>query len=164
MAYIPIASQTLGAAASSVTFNSIPTTLNGQTLRDLVLVCSVRSASGEGPFRMTFNGVTSASYFNVSMNGNGSSAFSANNNNASIQDDYTDVPTTGTATYVYNIMDYAQTDKHKSVLVRGNRANANVSAIAARFANTSAITSINLLVFGSNMAAGSTFSLYGVAA
>jgi hypothetical protein len=60
------------------------------------------------------------------------------------------------------ISDYAATDKHKSVLVRSDRANQLTAMAAARWANTSAITNITIDALGSNFAAGSTFRLLGV--
>jgi hypothetical protein len=63
-------------------------------------------------------------------------------------------------------MDYSATNKHKTVLVRADNANSITMAHAARWANTSAITSIVLTSFegAGNFAIGSTFSLYGVIA
>ena len=51
--YTPIATQTLGSAAASVTFSSIP-----QGYTDLVLVDNVKSASGAGDSELDvrFNG------------------------------------------------------------------------------------------------------------
>jgi len=53
--YTPIASQTLGSAASSVTFSSIP-----QGYTDLVLVINSVAASSTNNMDMSFNSDTSA--------------------------------------------------------------------------------------------------------
>jgi hypothetical protein len=63
---------------------------------------------------------------------------------------------------VIQFMDYAQTDKHKTVLMRTNRAGGGVSMIAGRWASTSAITSIVLAPDGGTFNTGSTFYLYGI--
>jgi hypothetical protein len=61
-------------------------------------------------------------------------------------------------------MDYSATDKHKTVLSRANNAANGVTAIAGRWASTSAITSIVLTFQSSSLATGSTVALYGVSA
>jgi hypothetical protein len=62
------------------------------------------------------------------------------------------------------IMDYSANDKHKTVLIRQSEANlGNVTATAARWANTAAVTSITFLLVGGNLQAGTTISLYGIA-
>jgi hypothetical protein len=99
------------------------------------------------------------------MRGNGSSAIS---NFASSNSEIPPLPfsfesTTERVAAIFQIFDYAQTDKHKTVLVRGNTASLETSASAQRWPSTSAITSIQARAVGSNFAIGSTFSLYGVA-
>jgi hypothetical protein len=160
--YIPIASQTLGSSAASVTFSSIPTTLNGKTLRDLVLV---HSTAGTPP-RMRVNSDTGSNYSHVRMSGNGSSATSGGYTDTSVNlfavgFSGNPGPSTDVDFVVTQIFDYATTDKHKTMLSRHSIASGAVEAFANRWANTSAITSI--LIYGdSNFAAGSTFSLYGL--
>jgi len=63
-----------------------------------------------------------------------------------------------------HFMDYSQTDKHKTILMRTNRASTGTSMIAGRWAQTTAITSIVVAPDGGTFASGSTFALYGVAA
>lgn len=160
--YDPIASTTLTLPALSVTFSSLDTIAAGY--RDLVLVSSVKSLAN-GTFRTSFNGITTGIISYVSMNGNGSSAYSASSSSQSyFQDSYTDTPTDRFAVYLNQIFDFATTDKHKSMLMRSNRDDYNVAAIAGRWGSTSAITSIELAVFGTSFVSGSTFSLYGIAA
>jgi hypothetical protein len=63
------------------------------------------------------------------------------------------------------VMDYSATDKHKTVLFRDQEKNATVvGASAQRWANTAAVTQLNVFLNTSTYAAGSTFSLYGVIA
>ena len=157
--YTLIDSVTLGSSAASVTFSSID-----QSFGDLVLVTSIKTVVDGNNFRLNFNGITSVQYSYVSMNGNGSSAYSAQTgSDAYIQDPYTNPPSGSFASYIAQIMDYSATDKHKSVLLRSSRADDNVAAIAGRWANTAAITSLTVRVFGADLATGSTFHLYGIA-
>jgi hypothetical protein len=94
------------------------------------------------------------------MGGNGSSAYSATGTF-----DYMpiNVVTQSQNNVITQIMDYSATDKHKTSLIRGNDAGAEVIAHAQRWASTSAVTSVRALITANNFASGSTFSLYGIA-
>jgi hypothetical protein len=61
------------------------------------------------------------------------------------------------------IMDYSATDKHKTILGRGNADGAYTIATANRWANTSAVTSVTLYAAGDAWASGTTVSIYGIA-
>ncbi len=165
--YIPIASQTLTAAAASVTFSSIPTTVDGKTLRDLVVVCDkLRSEISGRTFRVRLNGDTASSYSEVTMYGNGSSAVSS----TAAADHFRFYPFNLPAvpgqepTFIISLFDYAQTDKHKSILTRTANWDAATVATAGRYASTNATTEISFFLSADNIAAGATFSLYGIEA
>jgi hypothetical protein len=159
--YTPLATVTLGSAASSVTFSSIPA-----TYRDLVLVESFQHTTTGSQSLMKF-GDTSTNYSMVTMRGNGSAANSATfsgdgnigtspgntNNTANVQ-----------LTCVRHIMDYSATDKHKTILQRFSDTSQHTIAVAGRWANTSTITTIGLSNLSGNYAAGSSFALYGIVA
>jgi hypothetical protein len=160
--YIPIASQTLGSSASSVTFSSIPTTLNGKTLRDLVLVSSY-TVFGIASCFIRLNSDTGSNYSSVYAVGTGSSAMSGGygNNRLDIDSDNSTQSTDRVQTIV-QFFDFAQTNKHKSVLLRKDNPTSRGTLMqASRWANTNAITSI-LISSDSSYLAGSTFSLYGI--
>jgi hypothetical protein len=62
-------------------------------------------------------------------------------------------------------MDYSATDKHKTVLSRYGNSSTEVDMAASRWADTSAINSIQILLADAETySAGSNFSLYGVIA
>ena len=152
-AWVPLATTTLGASASSVTFSSIPA-----DYRDLVLVINGAN-SGSQDLKFIFNSDTGASYSRVAMYGqsSGIGSFSENGQNAGLWASVQTVPNT----VIANIMDYSATDKHKTALVRSNNAGDRVRAYAGRWASTSAITSIQLDPTGTSWQAGTTISLYG---
>lgn len=154
MTFVALANITLGSSASSVTFSSIPTT----GFRDLVLVYSGTTSSVSG-VEGRFNGDSGSNYSLVRMFGAASGA-----NSSSASTNYFPVVYTGnpiTATSIVQIMDYSATDKHKTSLTRaGGLQYDTTEAVASRWANTSAITSINILSVG--FTAGSTFALYGI--
>jgi len=155
-AYVPLATKTLTATQASVTFSSI-----SQAYKDLVLVCSMSNTVGNGAFLIRLNSDTGANYNWVRMFGDGTSTSS-------------DFTTTTSATIgnfgasqsnsQLSIMDYSATDKHKTILSRTNDSNYIVSANAARWASTSAVTSFIVYPAGNAFTIGSSFTLYGVAA
>ena len=154
--YIALATTTLGSAASSVTFSSIPA-----TYRDLILVMDAVSTSTRGII-MRVNGDSGGNYSYVYANGDGSSATSAA---ASGQTAFTQgAVATSKTNNIFQFMDYSATDKHKTLLSRFNGASLSTQMAAERWANTSAITSIAISITVTTFSAGSTFSLYGVAA
>jgi len=161
--YIPIASQTLTSTASSVTFSSIPATLGGKTLRDLVLVISIPGSNNQS-LDLRFNGDTNSNYNFVMMRGNGSNTLSQGGRGQSnLNLHFNDSRIGNNANFVVQIFDFAQTDKHKTVLSRYNSSSAMTQATAARWANVAAMTSILVTAFSSgSYNIGSTFSLYGI--
>jgi hypothetical protein len=165
-AMVALANLTLGSAQATVTFSSIPA-----TYRDLRLVCNVRTnrAATNNPMRLRVNGDSGNNYSRVAMYGDGSSPGSYTDTATEVICDLSATGTTAPAdTYaVFNIdiLDYMATDKHKSMLTVSDVAGAGTRRQAARWANTSAITSVYLAsYFGETMLAGSTFSLYGIVA
>lgn len=159
--YIPLATITLSATATSVTFSSI-----SQAYRDLVLVANIASTTDYVNVRFQFNADTGANYSNVWMYGTGSSAVSSSNTTSGIQVAYDMVRTTANPrnNVVLNVMDYSATDKHKSALLRQDGPADATAAVAGRWANTAAVTSIVAVLNSGSFAIGSTFTLYGVAA
>jgi hypothetical protein len=153
--YTPLATVTLGTATASVTFSSIPA-----TYRDLILVMNgVGSLSTDDVLR--FNSDSGANYNWVRMFGTGSTATSS----ASASQTY--IRNTGNTSpvnsMIIQIMDYSATDKHKTVLSRGDNPAETVMAVASRWANTAAITSVSHSVASGTWTVGSTFNLYGIA-
>jgi hypothetical protein len=160
--YTPLANITLGSSASSVTFSSIPA-----TFRDLVLVSSVIH-TGAGGNQMRVNGDTGSNYPFVQMLGDGS-ATTANSGTLSYFTPFTNSNpgTTSPVLGITEFIDYSATDKHKTMLMtnssHGTTQSPMVAKIAARWANTAAITTILIYPVSTTMAAGSTFALYGIA-
>lgn len=154
-AYIPIYTTTLASSASSVLMAGIP-----QDYRDLVLVMEFKGSGGNAYGALRFNGDTGSNYSITFAYGDGSST----GQGASTSDKIAVFAATTTSPYIeqYNIMDYSATDKHKTLLRRGNRADYRTDMLAGRWANTAAITSIEIFALTNSYAAGSTFSLFGI--
>lgn len=157
--YTPLANITLGATANPVTFSSI-----SQSYKDLVLVVSCL-ADTTANLMIRFNSDSAANYnlLNMQANGSGYSSGTTLNTNI-IYIGPTVNSTTQPSNHIAHIMDYSATDKHKTVLARGNEPSSLLQGIAGRWSNTAAITSIEVWGYGTNMRAGTTISLYGVIA
>lgn len=153
--YTPIASQTLGSTAASVTFSSIP-----QGYTDIVLVAQ---ATSSGEVFMRFDGDTGANYSGTEIwtGGSGVNSQRASNENYITLRDFS--TTLGNNMSVVNIMNYSNSTTNKTVLIRTNdNRYSRVYARVALWRNTSAINEITLFNSSGTFASGSTFSLYGI--
>lgn len=164
--YEPIATQTLGSAAATVTFSSI-----SGNYTDLILVCAARSAtaSTSDTYLMTFNGLTTSIYSRTRLLGTGSAASSAGRTSApNIDFEGLAGNTSASGTFTIGkvqVQNYSSSTTYKTSLIRGDDANNYVLATAGLFASTAAITSISLATSStSNFMTGSTFTLYGIKA
>jgi hypothetical protein len=156
--YEPIATQTLGSTASSVTFSSIPSTYT-----DLVLVVN-SIGSGTSYMKVKCNGdTTTANYSTTILEGDGSAASSLRYSNT-VYLAMIGTVTTTIGNQIVHFMNYSNTTTFKTILARDNssiRTRANV----ALFKSTAAISSLEIDVPDApNFAAGSTFTLYGIKA
>lgn len=146
---------TLATASSTVAISSIP-----QNYRDLVLVFD-GTVSTFVNILVSANGDASNVYTRAQMAGTGSGSGSAS---------------TGTHTGLYmvfggsgervfanmTIMDYSQTDKHKTALSKGHTTGSEVAARSLRWPSNAAIFSLTVTAQTGNFLTGSTFSLYGI--
>ena len=160
-----IQTSTLGTAAASITFTSIP-----QDGTDLVLLGLVRTARALANdfVDLRFNGDnTDANYSARVVIGNGSSAFSFTENSY-IGDVNGDTSTADTfsSISVYTLNYTGATTKLSLVdtVSEDNATTALQTMLSRQWNNTAAITSmeIGFTAAGSNLVAGSTFSLYKV--
>lgn len=156
--YTPIATNTLGSATSSVTFNSF----SGYT--DLILV-TAGTASTSGAGWLTFNGdspTSGSNYSNTSLYGNGATAGSYRRTSQARINDSLFYGTQ--CNNIFHIMNYANTTTYKTVLLRANYPAGELNATVGLWRSTSAITSLTLTHSGGNFSIGTTFTLYGIAA
>ena len=158
--YEAIATQTLGSAAATVTFSSIPSTYT-----DLVLVVNGSITSGNENFLIQFNSDTASNYSDTSIGGNGTTAISnRETSNTAIRCNSYGSITTNLSQYNISIMNYANTTTYKTTLSRGNNTGTGTSANVGLWRSTSAINAVKLLPSASTFTSGSTFSLYGIKA
>jgi len=162
--YEPIATTTLGSAAASYTFSSIPSTYT-----DLVLVIGNLGMNSAGSAaKLRFNGDTATNYSNTWLYGTGSAVGSSresNNNNIRIYGFYSGPTGSGNNDNVIcHIQNYSNSTTNKTVLVRGNLPQVELAAVVGLWRSTSAITSLTVASYNGTdlLNAGSTFTLYGI--
>lgn len=155
--YEPIATQTLGSAALTVTFSSIPSTYT-----DLVIAATGLTTAGT-TLAMRFNGDTATNYSETYLLGNAGTASSGGDtsvNKMYLFNWYSDSQGTG----LINIQNYSNTTTYKTALMRGGQAGYNVWATVGLWRSTSAINQVALTGDAATFQIGSTFTLYGIAA
>jgi hypothetical protein len=157
--YEKIATSTLGSAAASITFSSIPSTYT-----DLSVILTTRGASGS-VLRLRFNSDTGTNYSRTNLIGNGttaSSTRSTTSNNISIGFGITTSGIWGL--YTINIFSYAGST-YKTCLVTASEDENGSGSVTSRvglWQNTAAITTIDLSATSGTLDAGTTATLYGI--
>jgi hypothetical protein len=156
--YTPIASITLGATVTSVTFNSIP-----QTYTDLVMVEQGTSNTGTNNLTFRVNGDTGSNYSRITLYGTGSVAGSSRGSNST--EGYANAVATTISDNQIHIFNYSNATTNKTFLTKGGYSADQVVMRINLWRNTAAITSLSLSCDGGNsFASGTTFNLYGILA
>lgn len=162
-----IETKTLGTAAASIEFTSIP-----QTYTDLMLVASLRSASGDEVF-VRFNGDTGGNYSWRRLQGNGAAVGSDSQTsyggyNAFFYFTYASTGPSETANtfgsgqlYIPNYTGSTSKSLSSDAVNENNGTTARQAIVAGLWNNTAAITNIAITGNG-NYAIGSMVSLYGI--
>jgi hypothetical protein len=163
--YESIATQTLGSAATTVTFSSIPATYT-----DLVLIMMSKgtgiASAANGYLR--FNSDSGSNYSKTQMLGVGVAQSQRSSNTSFLQWPFDDAEWQVTR---FNIMNYANTTTFKTTILRQDLGTYGTAAVVGLWRSTSAINAISLTSsdnLGGGTAdqfvAGSTFTLYGIKA
>lgn len=154
---VELASITLASSDSQIDFASIP-----GSYQDLYLVISpIATGSGLTYPSLRFNGDSSINYPTLVLYGNSAGAGSTSYNFGRLGTAGNSRTTPGHR-IVYDIFDYAKTDKNKTVLFSSSYYGEQVLEYASRWSSNSAITSISIFFENlANFAVGSKFSLYG---
>jgi hypothetical protein len=162
--YQSIATTTVGVAgATEIIFSAIPSTYKHLQIRGMA-----RNSTTEGNLRMQLNSDSSTNYSYHQITGTGASASSAAATSASYTENG-NMPTTTSmfATYVIDILDYADTNKFKTIrTLAGFDTNATerglVQFLSGNWRSTSAITTVRLFAGNNSMTQYSQFALYGI--
>jgi hypothetical protein len=158
--YEPIATQTLGSAAATITFSSIPSTYT-----DLRLAIVGQYTTGGGNTRITFNSDTASNYSSTRIAGDGTSAssdrltsqtfqrLSFNGNSSTIPNFLTvDVFSYAGSTFKTSLIESSEDQNGSGTIIR----------LAGLYQSTSAISSVQISLSSSTMAAGTIATLYGI--
>ena len=160
---VALATYTIPSTQASYTFTGISTAYT-----DLQLVVNGSLVSSGRIDLLVGNSSvdTTATYSNTELLGNGSTPNSYRNTGTSTMQGIFDAVGTGTGVFQFtaNFMSYANTNTYRTILGRYGAAGSGVGAMAGTWRNnTQAINTIQVLPT-SSFAAGTTLSLYGIAA
>jgi hypothetical protein len=159
--YENIATTTLGSAAASITFSSIPATYT-----DLRLVL-VGTSSTTNTQYVTFNNDTATNYSHTQVYGNGTAASSfANTNIAYIKwaSDVVGASSTIPLMATLDVFSYAGSTNKTALLTNNQDLNGSgvVDYKVGLWRSTAAINRIDIGRTGGNFNAGTTATLYGI--
>jgi hypothetical protein len=158
--YTPIATTTLGSAASSYTFSSIPSTYT-----DLILVSNAQRSGNSGqPIRYQLNSDTGTNYSQTNMYSYSTTGASDRTTNVNYIETYGLPTSPNWATEIVQFNNYSNTSMYKTALVRGANAVQQTITTVGLWRSNVAISSITVYVLTDNFSVGSTFTLYGIKA
>jgi hypothetical protein len=151
-----IATYTIPSAVSSYTFTSIP-----NTYTDLILIGSSKLSVSEDYIKLRFNGDTSTNYSDTVLMATTSGVdFFRVTNQTSNTVGYSN--NTAFSPLIVNIMNYSNTSTYKTCISR-NSSTTRVENTASLWRKTpEAINSVTILAGAGNLAADSTFTIYGI--
>lgn len=166
--YTPIATQTLGSATNTVTFNSI-----AGTYTDLILVINSGSTSVGGQCKITFNNDTASNYSLTFVEAQNGSA--PDTTTSGRQTSVSNIAVSGFNVgpdaipniWTIQIQNYSNTTTYKTLLSRFANLRSTyyaVGAVVGLWRSTAAITRIDATHSSANFPTGSVFTLYGIAA
>jgi hypothetical protein len=159
--YEPIARQTLGSAAASVTFSSIP-----QGYTDLILVADILPTETTRVKIQVGNGSvdTTSNYSWTVLYGTGSLITSNRVSSYPEIDYYWSGLPVGWSNYIIQLQNYSNTTINKTIIGKGISVATEVLINIGLWRSTSAINTIKIFSSAGNFEPGSTVSLYGIAA
>ncbi len=162
--YESIASASGTGSSGTITFSSIPSTYKHLEIRQISRVSVVASDCN-----LRFNSDTGSNYSWHRLMGNGSAASVA----AGVSNTYIELPATSYSsllsnvygTSVTSILDYADTNKFKTVRSLGgfeDNSSGLVLFCSGNWRSTSAVTSISLITGSGSWTTDTRFALYGI--
>jgi hypothetical protein len=159
--YEPIATTTLGTAASSITFSSI-----AATYTDLRLVFVGATASADAIY-VRLNGDSASNYSDTSLEGNGTAASSQRLSNTTfwrLEGFWQANTSTTPFMQTLDIFSYAGSTYKTALGTSSNDKNGSGDVLRTvhLYRSTSAISSLLISTTGPNMTVGTTATLYGI--
>ena len=158
--YEPIATTTLGTAASTITFSSI-----GSGYTDLRISFLIIGGAGTaGQFDITYNNDTTSLYSITRLYGDGSSPGSSRYSGTALYPCQYSLSSTPPVFATIDLFSYAGSTFKTALITYSNDANGSgsVERSVGLYRSTSAITRIDLGGVGGTFATGTTATLYGI--
>ena len=153
----PIATTLVGSGGvASITFSGIPSGYKYLQIRGI-------SYGSNAWLFIRANGDSGSNYSWHSLRGNGSTATAQGA--ASTTEIYSALQYGQTGGYIFDILDYANTNKYKTFRTLGgwdNNGSGDMTLTSGSWLNTGAITSLYLQPTGGTFSQNTRFSLYGV--
>ena len=157
--YTPIATTTLGSAASSYTFSSIPSTYT-----DLVIIMNFGNTTTGNQIDIQFNGDTGNNYSYTGMyGGTGTPGSGRSTSQPMAYLGYTN-NVANNSVCIVNIFNYSNSTTYKTALSNKTNPNSYIELASILWRSTSAITSVTLTTDYGSYSSGTTFTLYGIKA
>jgi hypothetical protein len=159
--YDKIQTTTLGSSQATITFSTI-----ASTYTDLVLVMSMTNTGAANSVNAKFNSDSGSNYSFTDLGGDGSAAGSWRaSSQTSLALEFAGAISSTQATYIMQLMNYANTTTYKTTLTRSNNTAYGLDANVGLWRSTSAINRIDLnIANATSFATGSMFTLYGIKA
>jgi hypothetical protein len=154
--YIALASNDLG-SVDTVTFTSI-----SGAYTDLHIVVAGKVAASSQNLQLRFNSDANANYYTNFFATTGSSGRSGAETYMVV--DRYGYFTTSQTTIVLDVMNYSNTTTKKTLICNSTNTAEGIGLRVGLWDSSAAITSVTLFLSGSTWAAGSTATLYGIAA
>jgi hypothetical protein len=158
--YEPIATTTLGSAASSITFSSIPATYT-----DLRLVLFVKTSAGDD-LQLRFNTSTTTAYSYIYLYGNGTATASGSQTTVTYinPSQPNQLPTTQFSLITADIFSYAGSTNKTVLCTNSNDLSGSgvVERTVGLWRDTSAINQIVLSPSSGQFTIGTSATIYGI--
>ena len=164
--YFQIATTTVGSGGSAtVTFSSIPATYTHLQIR---AISKDSRSNSNSAFDIRLNGDSSSNYSAHNLEADGGSVFaggSINTSSIGIGNSSGGTNANIFGTQIIDILDYANTNKYKTVKTLGGHdqnGSGFIGLYSGSWRNTAAVTSITILPLVANIKEYSQFALYGI--
>ena len=163
LTYEKIATNTLGSAAASVTFSSIPATYT-----DIVIIGKVKQTSGGGEQAIRFNGDTGSNYSCTIMEAYGSSPNGTGSFRESNQTSgkFGYQPKTSFNNFTVQVINYNNSTTFKTSVCESGTGDGVTTEYVNRgvvlYRSTSVINALTIIARSNNYDTGSIFTLYGI--
>jgi hypothetical protein len=161
-----LATVSLTSTASSIVFSGIPQNYTHLQIRGIA-----KETVSTNTVNLTFNGDTASNYTRHRLIGDGSTASALGQASQSyitaLGNAGLPSPSNTYGVFIYDILDYANTDKYKTVKVfcgQDSNGSGGVDFTSGLWMNSNAITSISLTIAANNYTTNTSFALYGIKA